>query len=99
MPGCATKGAIQSRVAVVTGKRLGGNIKPQDCGFVCGTKLTMQVRLFPRSEDAIEGRRTVQGGNGAVERADLIAGEEPELCVRLRAAGWRYNFQRLERAQ
>jgi hypothetical protein len=22
-------------------------------------------------------------------RADLIAGEEPELCVRLRAAGWR----------
>ena len=32
----------------------------------------------------VEALRGVDGYNG-----DLIAGEEPELCVRLRAAGWR----------
>ncbi len=32
----------------------------------------------------VEALRAVEGYNG-----DLIAGEEPELCVRLRAAGWR----------
>ncbi|MRU16091.1 glycosyltransferase [Roseovarius sp. A21] len=32
----------------------------------------------------VEALRAVDGYNG-----DLIAGEEPELCVRLRAAGWR----------
>jgi hypothetical protein len=32
----------------------------------------------------VNALRAVDGYNG-----DLIAGEEPELCVRLRAAGWR----------
>jgi GT2 family glycosyltransferase len=49
--------------------------------------------------DTAVGETTECGGNAVVRstafeaaggyRADLIAGEEPELCVRLRAAGWR----------
>ena len=41
-------------------------------------------RLRRRRDDARRGLRQVGG-----YRDDLIAGEEPELCVRLRAAGWR----------
>ena len=33
--------------------------------------------------------RVVAFNNAGRFRADLIAGEEPELCVRLRATGWR----------
>lgn len=40
----------------------------------CGGDALMRVAAF----EAVSGYR-----------ADLIAGEEPELCVRLRAAGWR----------
>lgn len=40
----------------------------------CGGDALMRIHTF----DAVNGYQ-----------ADLIAGEEPELCVRLRAAGWR----------
>ena len=49
--------------------------------------------------DTVVGETNECGGNAVMRasafegvdgfRADLIAGEEPELCVRLRAAGWR----------
>ena len=54
--------------------------------------------LIDREWDTPPGRALACGGDALMRmdalravggyRADLIAGEEPELCVRLRAAGW-----------
>jgi GT2 family glycosyltransferase len=76
-----------------------------DTGAVCGRlrerypERSIYNWLCDREWDGRAGEVRACGGNvmmraSAIEtvggyRDDLIAGEEPELCVRLRAAGWR----------
>jgi GT2 family glycosyltransferase len=76
-----------------------------DVAAVCGRRRerhpqsTIWNRLIDREWDTPTGEARACGGDAlmrsaAVEAAGrfdatLIAGEEPELCVRLRAAGWR----------
>ena len=76
-----------------------------DVGIVCGRlrerfpERSVYNWLCDREWDGPAGEVRACGGNAmmcasALEavggfRDDLIAGEEPELCVRLRAAGWR----------
>jgi hypothetical protein len=77
----------------------------RDVAVVCGRlrerhpHRSIYNRVCDIEWNAPAGETDVCGGNAlmrvdAVERvggyrADLIAGEEPELCTRLRAAGWR----------
>lgn len=76
----------------------------QGCAVVCGRRRerfperSVYNRLCDREWDTPIGETASCGGDAlmrsdalrAVEgyRADLIAGEEPELCLRLRRAGW-----------
>ncbi len=76
-----------------------------DVGAVCGRRRerfpnrSIYNWLCDREWDAPEGETRAFGGDvmirtAALEkmggyREDVIAGEEPELCVRLRKAGWR----------
>jgi GT2 family glycosyltransferase len=73
-------------------------------GAVCGRRrerfpgASVYNRLCDREWDTPVGRAKACGGDAMMRMAaldevggfrdDLIAGEEPELCVRLRAAGW-----------
>jgi GT2 family glycosyltransferase len=77
----------------------------QDIGALCGRlrernpERTIYNWLCDREWDRPIGEVSACGGNAVIRadafeavggyRDDLIAGEEPELCVRLRAAGWR----------
>lgn len=77
----------------------------QDIGAVCGRlrerypERSVYNWLCERDWDRPVGEARACGGNAMMRldaletvggyRVDLIAGEEPELCVRLRAAGWR----------
>jgi GT2 family glycosyltransferase len=83
----------------------------RDIGAVCGRlrerypERTIYNWLCDREWDKPVGEVDACGGNVIMRaqalaavggyRDDLIAGEEPELCIRLRAAGWR--IWRLER--
>ena len=70
------------------------------CGRLreCYPEASVYNRLCDREWNTPVGRTRACGGIAMVRReafmavggfrADLIAGEEPELCVRLRAAGW-----------
>jgi GT2 family glycosyltransferase len=76
-----------------------------DVAAVCGRRRERYPNrsiynwLCDREWDGPAGEVTAMGGDAVVRataleavglyREDLIAGEEPELCVRLRAAGWR----------
>ena len=76
-----------------------------DVGIVCGRlrerfpERSVYNWLCDREWDGPAGEVRACGGNAMMRasaleavggfRDDLIAGEEPELCVRLRAAGWR----------
>jgi len=77
----------------------------KDVAAVCGRlrerypERTIYNMLCDMEWDAPEGEAKACGGIAMMRmdafesvggfRADLIAGEEPELCVRLRASGWR----------
>lgn len=76
-----------------------------DVGVVCGRRrerfpeASVYNRLCDREWDTPIGEAKACGGDALMRldafravggyRDDLIAGEEPELCVRLRQAGWR----------
>lgn len=76
-----------------------------DVGIACGRRrerfpeASLWNRLIDREWDAPPGEAKACGGDALVRMAALdavggfdprlIAGEEPELCVRLRRAGWR----------
>jgi GT2 family glycosyltransferase len=76
-----------------------------DAGVACGRRRerfpeqSVYNRLCDLEWDTPVGEAKACGGDAMMRvaafeavggfRADLIAGEEPELCVRLRAAGWR----------
>jgi len=76
-----------------------------DVAVVCGRRREMHPgasvynRLIDGEWDTPVGEALACGGDALVRvtalravggyRADVIAGEEPELCVRLRQAGWR----------
>ena len=76
-----------------------------DVGVACGRRrerfpeASLWNRLIDREWDAPPGEAKACGGDALVRMAALdavggfdarmIAGEEPELCVRLRKAGWR----------
>lgn len=76
-----------------------------DVGVVCGRRrerfpeASVYNRLIDREWDTPVGAARACGGDALMRVAaleavggynpDLIAGEEPELCVRLRQAGWR----------
>lgn len=82
-----------------------------DCAVVCGRRrerapdASVYNRLCDREWDTPVGRAAACGGDALMRlaalravggyRDDLIAGEEPELCVRLRGAGW--TIWRLDR--
>lgn len=78
------------RVAVVAGRRRERHPERSVYNWLCD-----------REWDAPSGDATECGGDALMRvsafaavggySADLIAGEEPELCVRLRAAGWRIH--------
>jgi GT2 family glycosyltransferase len=76
-----------------------------DVAVVCGRRrerspeASIYNRLIDREWDTPVGEATACGGDALMRlealrevggyRDDLIAGEEPELCLRLRRAGWR----------
>ena len=76
-----------------------------DVAVVCGRRrerfpdASIYNRMIDAEWDTPIGETKACGGDALMRRAalvevggynpDLIAGEEPELCVRLRAAGWR----------
>ena len=78
-----------------------------DCGVVCGRRRerfperSVYNRLCDREWNTPVGEALSCGGDALFRtealartggyRDDLIAGEEPELCVRMRRAGWRVH--------
>ncbi len=76
-----------------------------EVAVVCGRRrerfpeVSVYNRLCDHEWDTLVGEATACGGDALIRRAafeavggyraDLIAGEEPELCLRLRRAGWR----------
>lgn len=80
--------ALHSDVAAVCGRRR--ERKPQDSIYnqLCDIEWNTPVGEAKSCGGDVLMRVDALRAVGAY-RANLIAGEEPELCVRLRAAGWR----------
>ena len=75
-------------VAVVCGRRRERHPRQSIYNMLCDIEWDTPVgEARACGGDALMRVDAFEAANGY--RADLIAGEEPELCVRLRAAGWR----------
>lgn len=75
-------------VAAVCGRRRERNPERSVYNMLCDIEWDTPVgEAKACGGDALMRINAVERVNGY--RADLIAGEEPELCLRLRAAGWR----------
>lgn len=76
-----------SRVAVVAGRLKEREPERSLYNWLCDFEWNGPIGIVPAVGGIAMARVAALGSIGGY-REDLIAGEEPELCVRLRAAGW-----------